>query len=301
MPPAAPHPEVRVEYDQACIGCGYALRGLPVAGVCPECGMAIARSFRGDRLSAADPDYVRQLFRGATLLLAFAVALVSLWIVILVVGGLVETERVGQTAFKALIVAALVVVVTTAAAGTFRLTAADPENLNGSLWHAGRAIARPGAIGFGAGSVATVLLELSPARNSVAAGLAIALALLGLLATVTGMGLVMHTIARRSGERRLARRVQVIAAVSIAGGLLVGADRLLRLPIARPVGAVLLLGAAITGFGLIEELRSVLKRDLAAARLRRAASPVASATRAPPAAPSAGDREPSAGPSGTLP
>src|SRR5690606_9951670 len=53
MSPAAPHPEVLVEYDQACIGCGYALRGLPVAGVCPECGMAIARSFRGDRLAAA--------------------------------------------------------------------------------------------------------------------------------------------------------------------------------------------------------------------------------------------------------
>ncbi|MHC4946835.1 MAG: hypothetical protein ACYTG1_01040 [Planctomycetota bacterium] len=32
--------------DAVCVGCGYALRGLPVAGCCPECGAPVDESLR---------------------------------------------------------------------------------------------------------------------------------------------------------------------------------------------------------------------------------------------------------------
>lgn len=50
---------------QLCNGCGYALVGLPVDGVCPECGRSVAASLAGDDLRFAPPEYLRSLERGA--------------------------------------------------------------------------------------------------------------------------------------------------------------------------------------------------------------------------------------------
>src|SRR5690606_23833499 len=159
MSPAAPHPEVLVEYDQACIGCGYALRGLPVAGVCPECGMAIARSFRGDRLAAADPDYVRTLLRGATLLLAAAVGVLLIWIGSLAV-GLALGPNVHAAAVKIMLFGAFTTVACLGAAGAFQISTPDPEGLDGSAPIAGRMMARPGALALAAGALTSIGLEL---------------------------------------------------------------------------------------------------------------------------------------------
>ncbi|MEO1513279.1 MAG: hypothetical protein AAFU70_14495, partial [Planctomycetota bacterium] len=48
-----------------CVRCGYALAGLARDGVCPECGMRVEDSLRGDALRYADPAMVRLLRRGA--------------------------------------------------------------------------------------------------------------------------------------------------------------------------------------------------------------------------------------------
>ncbi|MCH8151245.1 MAG: hypothetical protein IH830_02600 [Planctomycetes bacterium] len=50
--------------DLHCVRCGYHLRGLAEDGTCPECGTAVARSMRGDLLSAADPAWLRRIYRG---------------------------------------------------------------------------------------------------------------------------------------------------------------------------------------------------------------------------------------------
>jgi hypothetical protein len=77
---------VKVEWAQPCLGCGYELRGLGVAGACPECGKGVGESLRGDMLAWSDAGYVRRLVRGAGL--AFWSPIVMVLVVIAV--GVVE-------------------------------------------------------------------------------------------------------------------------------------------------------------------------------------------------------------------
>ena len=52
-----------------CIVCGYDLAGLPVEGTCPECGTAIERSYRPDRLANRSTEYLEQLRTGLSFVL----------------------------------------------------------------------------------------------------------------------------------------------------------------------------------------------------------------------------------------
>lgn len=56
--------QARTITTETCLRCGYALRGLPVDGACPECGRSIERSLRGASLRYADPRYVRRMHHG---------------------------------------------------------------------------------------------------------------------------------------------------------------------------------------------------------------------------------------------
>ncbi len=60
--------DARVGEGVACIRCGYALTGLPVAGACPECGVPVARSLSDDRIADADPAWLDTVHRGLWLL-----------------------------------------------------------------------------------------------------------------------------------------------------------------------------------------------------------------------------------------
>lgn len=55
----------RIETDLACVECGYNLRTLAHSANCPECGMAVVVSARGDRLASAPPAWVHALAHGA--------------------------------------------------------------------------------------------------------------------------------------------------------------------------------------------------------------------------------------------
>lgn len=57
-----------IDHDLSCMSCGYNLRALAPAGLCPECGTDIARSTQGDLLKFADRKWVGSVYRGTCLL-----------------------------------------------------------------------------------------------------------------------------------------------------------------------------------------------------------------------------------------
>lgn len=75
-PPPTPAP-VMLDADQACIRCAYNLRGLPMAGRCPECGTPVADSLRGSLLQYAGPEYLATIHRGLILVLGAILASVA--------------------------------------------------------------------------------------------------------------------------------------------------------------------------------------------------------------------------------
>jgi hypothetical protein len=61
--------------DATCRVCSYNLRGLLAAGLCPECACPVIRSLSARSLATADLDWLRNLERGAVLILAGLVML----------------------------------------------------------------------------------------------------------------------------------------------------------------------------------------------------------------------------------
>ncbi len=272
--------EVRVEYDQACVQCEYQLRGLPVTGVCPECATPIVRSFRGYWLSAADPEYVRSLYLGARLLTGAVMALLLAWIGFAVLG--IVAGDVSHALFLLLMAGAWTLPAIAAVIGVFKLSAPDPERLDGARLEIGRAMARPGAVACAGGLVAALWLEVAGVGDTLASGLALAVALLGALALFGGLGLLLWSVARRSSERRLPSRLRTIAiflALTVALIALRDVWPGLLLPLSGLSGFITFL----LSLGFIDHLRAALQRDLAAARaLRSPPAPPDSSAPTPP-------------------
>ncbi len=86
--------------DVPCRKCGYNLRGLSENTRCPECGVPVGLSLRGDLLRFADPDWVHQVARGLTIILWMIPIqlVVSLIVGILAPGSLTVGALVGLAA-----------------------------------------------------------------------------------------------------------------------------------------------------------------------------------------------------------
>ncbi len=70
MGPAHLGESTRIATDLPCLKCGYNLRTLPLAGRCPECGVPVERTMRGDLLRFSDPKWVAGLSGGVQCWLA---------------------------------------------------------------------------------------------------------------------------------------------------------------------------------------------------------------------------------------
>lgn len=77
-----PRAATTLESHQPCIRCSYDLHGLPLSGSCPECGVPVERSLRGDLLQFADETYRGTLLRGVSLIMFGILAHVVLFILL---------------------------------------------------------------------------------------------------------------------------------------------------------------------------------------------------------------------------
>jgi hypothetical protein len=65
-----------IDVDRACATCGYNLRGLQPAGLCPECGSLVSESLGNEALEWRDARWVARLRGGCALVLGGQFALV---------------------------------------------------------------------------------------------------------------------------------------------------------------------------------------------------------------------------------
>ncbi|MFM9957967.1 MAG: hypothetical protein ACKVZJ_07810 [Phycisphaerales bacterium] len=86
-PQPAPEPELSIiSVSRPCISCLYDLKGLPIQGVCPECGTSVALSLRGNMLARSSWAYLATLQSGLVCVQA-AVLSLGIGALTLVFGG----------------------------------------------------------------------------------------------------------------------------------------------------------------------------------------------------------------------
>lgn len=129
----------------ACITCGYDLRGQSIDSKCPECGMPVERSIRGDLLQYANRDWMRSVTRGAALVkwgVWCVTAYIPLMVVVAILFGIVLAGRVSvvyENVAMYVLTGALVIGLMFGGAGIFIATGAEPRSaIEESLWSARR-------------------------------------------------------------------------------------------------------------------------------------------------------------------
>ena len=120
----------RVGIDLPCIGCGYNLRSLPMSGRCPECNSAIESALHHGWLMFADPQWLKRLRGGVTLILWTLLAIVLSYIgyvatliVIMMPGGIITSNLAVQVPFLTIGLGIAIAWLVSA----FKLTAPEPS------------------------------------------------------------------------------------------------------------------------------------------------------------------------------
>lgn len=137
--------------DIYCRQCGYNLRGLTEAHRCPECGVAVGLSTRGDLLRFAEPGWVERIARGGRLVMGGLTAIV-VGIIALVCAGMLAAPLLATSTNPALlalpVIAGIGILAAFAAVafGVWLITARDPADTSPTRSRSARILARTGVI-----------------------------------------------------------------------------------------------------------------------------------------------------------
>ncbi|MEE8155170.1 MAG: hypothetical protein V3T53_09490 [Phycisphaerales bacterium] len=283
----------RLAEDVACRHCGYNLRGLALAGRCPECEMAIEKTLHAFLLRFCDPVWLGRLRSGLTLLIVaifagLAVGFIFAVSFILLAGSMGETSLLLVSIFL-LIFAGLGCMQLIA---YWRITSPEPSPLHEENPLSARRIAKVGLILSAASgllglafdpdtySMGTMGMDYAPIQ----AGFAWLLSLLSAASGLIGLFALFiyaRSIALRFPADKLAKSTRLVMwgyTIPAAGGAIVQlvaeayystSMSLGRFEIALIVGQVMLgipvLVFGIWGIVLLFMYRHRLKQALALA------------------------------------
>jgi len=122
--------EGRVAGDLACRQCGYNLRTLHKGAKCPECGMPVEQSWRGDWLVYSDPAWLAKLAQGLELVF-WAMAVPFILLILGMIGAILSGIRVPGPGADVVVLLVVVAFLATAGVllliGFWRLTTPEPD------------------------------------------------------------------------------------------------------------------------------------------------------------------------------
>jgi len=179
--------------SRPCLSCGYDLKGLHSAGVCPECNAPVIRSLLGNLLRYASLDYLKTLKQGCLIVeLSFAASVI--------LGGLGIVAAMGSTfllgsarAGEFLSAGAEALSATIGLVGWWIFTTPDPGLVGEDAGTSSRKVLRFALIGGAVFALAKFSLTFVPGFSQAARNLAFATTP-GALATSGTPGNVTGTI-----------------------------------------------------------------------------------------------------------
>lgn len=205
-----------LDFDLACVRCGYNLRGTMPTGNCPECGEYVATTLRPDLLHQADTDWLGLLHKGShwiVVAIIMNLAMIPIGIVIALAatasGGFQNQNPSALPIGATIILVAIGLVVTIVyGIGVWFITEAEPNRVTD---HTSRSIARwlilPGmVIGIFPELITAVGTEAAILIGSLIDGLSSIIVLIGFLAGL----LYLRTLANRIPEPSLAKQSMTV-------------------------------------------------------------------------------------------
>jgi hypothetical protein len=227
--------------DTPCRRCGYNLRGLPHAGLCPECATPVALSVASNLLRHADPEWLAKLVLGLRVTFwGGAIGLMAFLSRSCLVGRGLASALIDSAAGLALVY------------GAWLITAPDPAAIDHDRYVAARKVTR---VALAIGACGNFIVYFAPPSLLVAvlaacAGVAIS------IGEFTKLD-CLRRLALRVPDERLARRARIVRWVFpaanlarvTASGLIAFSFLVRRRP--PPFVPALVLTAVVALFGLL--------------------------------------------------